>query len=47
MTFIEAKNRKELRTKINENDYAVIKKTYGGYACFNNNNDYMVWKTQK
>jgi hypothetical protein len=47
MTFIEAKNRKELRTKINKNDYAVIKKTCGGYICFDSNNQYQTWKNQK
>lgn len=45
--FVEAKNRKELRTMINESDYTVIKKVCGGYMCFEYASDYDVWKGQK
>lgn len=45
--FIEAKDRKELRTKINESEYTVIKKVTGGYMCFEYQTDYEIWKNQK
>lgn len=47
MKIIEAKDRKELRTKVNEGDYTVIKKVTGGYACFEYQTDYDTWKKQK
>lgn len=49
--FIEAKDRKELRKKLDiENSqigYAVIKKVTGGYMCFEYQTDYDIWKNQK
>jgi hypothetical protein len=47
INYVEANDRKELRKKINENDYAVIKKVCGCYACFDTNDDYKTWKNQK
>jgi len=45
--FIEAKNRKELRKKINESDYSIIKKTCEGYSCFETESDYYIYSQQK
>ena len=46
MLFIEVKDRKELRKKINESEFAVIKKVEGGYMCFEFVTDYEIWKNQ-
>jgi len=47
--FIEAKDRKELRKKIENSEvgYTVIKKVTGGYMCFEYQTDYDTWKNQK
>jgi hypothetical protein len=45
--FIEAKNRKDLRNKVDEGKYAVIKKVCGGYMCFATVSDYEIWRSQK
>jgi hypothetical protein len=49
--FIEAKDRKELRRKLEKDNselgYTVIKKVTGGYMCFEYQTDYDTWKNQK
>jgi hypothetical protein len=49
--FIEAKDREELRKKLNSENselgYAVIKKVAGGYMCFEYQTDYDIWNNQK